>query len=88
MIQVIHSKTYRARKRYRCNAYWEVMEGGEGWLSDEEQCQVDMMRLKKGYIEVGDLYVRQFNTDGGDTWTYRASVDMHNICIKHDLFDN
>lgn len=86
MIQVIHSKTLRARKVYQCNAYWDARECN--CLSDEEQCQVDIMSLKEGKIQKGDLYVRQFNTDGGQTWTYRASVEMHNICIKHQLFDN
>lgn len=87
MIQSIHEKTYRARKKYRCSAYHEVLECYDN-LTLEEQAQVDLMRLKKGFIEVGDLYVRQFNTDGSSVWTYKASVVMHNICIKHDLFDN
>ena len=86
MIQVIHEKTYKARKRYQCSAYWEALDCNN--LTLEEQAQVDLMTLKKGFIEVGDLYVKQFNTDGSSVWTYKASVTMHNICIKHDLFDN
>lgn len=86
MIHVIHSKIYKARKRYQCDAYWEALYCNN--LTLEEQAQVDLMTLKKGFIEVGDLYVRQFNTDGSSVWTYKASVAMHNICIKHDLFDN
>lgn len=87
MIQVIHDEIYRARKKYKCNAYYEALNYYDDLLL-EEQAQVDLMRIKKGFIEVGDLYVRQFNTDGSSVWTYKASVAMHNICIKYNLFDN
>jgi hypothetical protein len=39
-------------------------------------------------IQPGMLYRRQFNRDGGDTWTYRTREELYQLMAKYRLFED
>lgn len=97
MIEIIHSGTYKARKIYSDDAYWAVREVIEGYrgienldkLSEEEKESLRKVVSSPSprLINIGDTYVRQFNTDGGDTWIWRSKEIIHKVYIRYKLFE-
>lgn len=87
-IEIIHESRPKARKDYRCDACTFLFEIDpcELGLTFSEKREVVKARQKRYKILKGEIYVRQFNKDGGDTWTFRAIPAIHDICIKHDLY--
>lgn len=88
-METISETRPRARKNHICNAC--------EWINrDLSNCQMTFSEAKEyvkamrnGFkIKKGELYVKQFNKDGGDTWTYKAIPAMHAIAIKYDVFDD
>lgn len=86
-ITVIHESMPVARKQYNCQASTFL-----GWIYRSHLLTfADKRALVKakqnGYkIQKGQVYVRQFNTADGHTWTFRAIPEIHNICCNLDLY--
>lgn len=81
----------KARKGYTCQAFENIKESVLCYpidfkLTFSEWRQVAMMRENGGRIFKGDSYYWQFNTDGSDTWMFRANKAMHDLCVKYDLY--
>jgi hypothetical protein len=89
MISVIHESKPKARKDYNCDACEflfnaPVLEIG---LTFTEYRAVVKATQAKYRILKGTKYIRQFNSDdSGNSWTFRAILDIHLICINHDLY--
>lgn len=89
MIEIIHSTTQVARKKYRDDYFIDFFD----YYSRPENMTFAELRIwvqykrKRGVINPGDVYVRQFNKDvsSGAKWTFRIWEPMHKICCKYDL---
>lgn len=99
MIQTIHKSTQKARKIHYDDGFEMYLEKwiDEGfYLPKNRKVSFSHYRdivnyLKKhrrSIIEKGEEYVRQFNTDGGDTWTFRMNKKMYDIAHEYNLFYN
>lgn len=87
MITTIHEQKPVARKDYKCEACLFIRDGG--YFDDMtfgEKRLVVKARQNKWMIKKGERYIRQFNTDGSDTWTFRAIPAMHDICVKYHFY--
>ena len=87
-IEIIHESRSKARKNYYCDACNFLFESDpcELGLTFTEAREVVKARQKRYKILKGEIYVRQFNKDGGDTWTFRAIPAIDKICQKYDLY--
>lgn len=90
MISTIHeNKVFSARKDYRCNTC-KCMGHMDGFtlhdLTEAEKDAIERAKENDWKIKKGEPYIRQFNTDGGDTWTFRAIPAIYQICLDHDLY--
>jgi hypothetical protein len=91
MISTIHESTPVARKDYRCNACDAVrdMISGRGNPFTFKEWRAIVKAKQNGWrIKKGEKYLRQFNADGGDTWTYRGIPAISDICTKYKLFED
>lgn len=87
MISVIHQSTPVARKSYVDDAWLFLEEGcdGTGMTFAEKRVAV-RYRQNGGMIQKGEKYVRQFNTDGDHTWTYRSNPLLHAYFIRSKAY--
>lgn len=88
MIEIIHQSEQKARKSYRCDAcnFLFEFEPRDLGLTFSEMREMVKARQKGYRILPGEVYVRQFNKDGGDTWVFRAIPAIDKICVKYDLY--
>ena len=90
MVTVIHESTPTARKAYRCDA----CEWIENYINDGVTFTIaDYRRIVKArrngwMIQPGQRYIRQFNTDGNEAWTFRAIPEIAELCVKYELYDD
>ena len=90
MIQIIHSSNQKARKKYIDDS-WLFLKECDGYFPGATFAELrEMVRVRNngGYIMPGDMYLRQFNSYDGDTWTYRASPILHQYCWRTGMYDN
>ena len=78
-----------ARKHHDCMASeWVMNSYADCKFTFSELRTIAKAKKNKFKIKPGQKYIRQFNRDGGDVWTYRAIPEMHQICIDHGIYDN
>lgn len=79
-----------ARKDYDCDACPWIFNGdiGPDYYTADELLIIDAALADKGKIKKGQQYVRQTLKDGRDLITYRARIDMHDICLKYDIYQD
>lgn len=86
MAELIKQTTPKARKEYNCMA--------SEWISNEEHDIFAEMTFsekkilakawrEKCKILPGQKYIRQCMKEDGELYTYRARIDMHDICLKY-----
>lgn len=87
-MQLISDSTPIARKEYHCDASGIVREYiQEGIFSIAEYRQI-VKAKRQGYrILPGQQYVKQEAAESGTIRVWRAIPDMHDLCIKYDLYD-
>lgn len=92
MVRLIAERRRKARKDYHCDSSEFVREYYEGnsdrvkLFTHEEWLSVMMARANNWRIKKGQVYLYQFLTDGGDTWSIKSIEAMHNICLSYDLY--
>lgn len=87
MIKVISQSTPIARKQHVCDACQFVLDAiGAVPFTISDLRKIVKAKRQDYMIQPGQQYIRQFNTDGSDTWTYRALPEMHDLCLRLDLF--
>lgn len=88
MIEVIFESTPIARKDHDCMACeWVRHSGIFEYLTFAEKKAVVRAKRNMYKIKKGQIYIRQFNSDCGDKWTFKAIPEMHDICLKYDLYE-
>ncbi len=88
-VEVLHDSTQKARKQYNCDLAWFIndIEFEPGKLSFSELRTLAEYKANNKKILKGDFYVRQFNKQEGDTYTFRAKKDVWDLLAKHDLLN-
>lgn len=79
-----------ARKNYSCDAsVWVCNYGWNGMgLSFSELRSIARARHNKWRIIKGDKYVRQGNIQDGEFRTFKAIPEIHEICLKHNYYQD
>lgn len=89
MIQILSESEPVARKPYDCMACEWILNGGidgEGFTRPELRA-LSKARKNKWQIVKGQKYIRQNNKLGDDIYTFKAIPEIHDICLKHDLYE-
>lgn len=90
MPTIIHNSTQVARKTYQDDG-WYSLDDVDREYNMETDMLTNYLRAKENQphlIKPGDEYVRQFNTDGGDTWVWRTKKVFFDILVKYNIFDD
>lgn len=90
MAELIYEARLKARKDHECMACIYLTESGildEGELSFSEFREVVKAKRDGFKIKAGQGYIRQFVKCGGDVATVTVRPEIHDICIKYDLYD-
>lgn len=82
----------KARKTYRCMAsdwivngdLYEIFRG----CTREERRAIVKARRNRWSIQPGQIYVRQAMVWDGRMGTFKAIPEMHDICLKYDLYED
>jgi len=94
MAYIIKESRPKAAKDYICDACEFVFADGlRGFVQHHSPTFAEIRTLIKareaGYmIKAEETYVKQYNTDGGTPWTYRAIPAVHEIALKYKCFDD
>ena len=87
IIRTIHESNPVARKVYTCDACLFVMDAlGCVPFEIADMRKIVLARRDDWQIKPGVRYIRQFNTDGAEQWTFRAIPAMHEICLEYELY--
>lgn len=90
MISVIHESKPKARKDYSCDAcqfLFALDYPLDLGLTFTEKKAIVNARINNYSINKGDEYIHQFNTNGSESWTFRAIPEIHAICSKHKIYE-
>ena len=79
-----------ARKEYLCSACVIFAESryGEKDVSKEDWAIIQKAQKEMWSIKKGDLHVVRSGFYDGSAFRNRSRIDMDNICIKYDHYDN
>ncbi|SDZ91235.1 hypothetical protein SAMN05443667_101264 [Flavobacterium gillisiae] len=94
----IHNSVQKARKRHHDDGYEKFLkdwiEGGfylpkgqKVSFAHYRQIATYLKKENPYIIEKGEEYIRQFNTDGSDSWTFSMNKKMYDIANYYYLFD-
>ena len=91
MIEVIRDSRPVAKKDYDCDACHYLLDNhgiqGNGFRIADLRLIVKAKR--NGYrILKGQKYVYQVNKMAGDFYIYRAIPEIHDFCLKNEIYDN
>jgi len=78
-----------ARKEYHCQASDWIRECGwaDGDWSQDEAAAIEAAKTDGWKIHKGERYVYQTGVSDGEMVTFRAKVCLHEICLRHNLYD-
>ena len=79
-----------ARKEYTCQAWdWINNSGlGENEYDPEDWLIIEKARAENFKILKGTKYVCCRGKYDGEFTTFRARLDLHNICLEHELYED
>lgn len=85
---ILSNRVRTARKTHRCGAWYWFDRSGYGVQDIEpgDWITIEAVRADKGCITPGMQYIHQTGTDGGRFYDLKARQDMHDICLKYDLY--
>jgi hypothetical protein len=90
MIEVIQDRKVKAaRKEYHCDAsdFLRDMLGEiRSELSFSEKRLVVKARQENWKIKKGSTYLYQYNKIDNDTYSFRCRPEIHQLCVKYDLY--
>jgi len=89
MIRVITESEPKARRNHCCDAcHWILSAGINGMgYSFAELRSIAKAKKNKWRITKGQRYLKQCNVQDGEIRTFKAIPEIHDICIKYDLYD-
>lgn len=80
----------KARKDHRCSACEFMRENlseiGSGRIAFSELRAVARAKKSNYKILKGEPYIRQRNVLDGDIYTFKAIPEIHDICLKYELY--
>lgn len=88
MSTLLSVETRTARKVYKCGAFYWFDRSNYGPQDTEpnDWALVERVRAEGGEIKPGMQYMRQVSVEGGEFSTFRCRLDMHDLCVKYDLY--
>lgn len=90
MGEIIYEARLKARKDHECMACVFIIESGildECELSFSEFRSVVKAKRDDLKIKKGQYYLSQTVRFEGELRSFKARPDIHDICIKHDLYE-
>ena len=89
MTEVIFESTPVARKDHDCMASeWFLNSDVFDYLTFSEKKIVVRQKRNGWKIRKGQQYIRQFNKGCGDVWVFKAIPEIHELCLKYDLYED
>lgn len=87
-VQVIHETVIKkARRDHRCGACEFLSDDYRFGTWTFAEMRLIIKAKQDGWkIKKGQSYIRQYNTESGEVWTFKCRPEIHQICIKHDLY--
>jgi hypothetical protein len=89
MAILISNKFPKARKDHwcmSCDFLREEFEETFNRLTFSEKKAIVRAKRDNWQIKKGQVYERQFCTDGHDVWTFKARIEISAICNRLDLY--
>jgi len=89
MVTVLSEGMPKARKAHRCDASECLLMAGIDVMdfTMTERRALVMMRRNGWRILKGQRYTRQSNVREGRLYTFKASPEMHQLCLDYDLYE-
>lgn len=94
-VTIIHEDKYRAKKNYQDDGWDDIDNWIDGGMDigkaapltfADKRKIVFYTRQRKGHVIVkGDMYERQFNAMGGDTWVWRTKLFFLELMRRYDI---
>jgi hypothetical protein len=87
MIRVISESEPTARKDHDCDSC-DWLCNGFGYVDFSFSDLRNIAKAKKQHwkIKKGQKYQKQINVCDGEIYTFKSIPEIHEICIKHDLY--
>lgn len=77
-----------SRKEYYCDAYRYFLSNmAERDFNGDDLLIYQAAKADKFKIKKGTKYFKRTGLFDGMWQTFRARIDMHNLCIKHELYE-
>jgi hypothetical protein len=88
MPELIRESTPVARKHYPCEAsHWiNQANWGASDFEPDEQLLLSAAEADRFKIRPGTRYLYQVQRVDGRLEVFRARIDMHNLCLKYELY--
>jgi hypothetical protein len=89
VISVIRESNPTARKTHECMACIHILNNcidGFGYTFAELRLIVKAKRNNYNIVK-GQKYINQTNISDGEIYNFKAISEMHDLCLKHDLYD-
>ena len=91
-VRTLSQSTPIARKEHLCNASWffcdydiNIIRGAK--YSFSEWRAIIKARNNNWKIQKGQKYLNQRNVQEGQIYTFKAIPEIHDLCVKHDLYN-
>ena len=87
-MEVIKETNPKARKNHDCDACnWLLRDGytGMGYTRPELR-EISKARANKWQIVKGQNYIKCTYKDGGEIATFKGIPEIHEICLKYNLY--
>ena len=95
MIEILSQSTQIARKDYKCDScVWLLEFGNLRQIIDELDLTFTEKRIiirvwnDRKMIRKGTKYMKQNIKQNGDIYTVRAIPEIHDVCIKNDIYSD
>lgn len=88
-VEILSESRPVAKIQHDCEACtWLLQSGicGMGYTRPELRV-ISKARKNNWKIVPGQKYTRQNNKQCGEIYTFKAITEVHDICIKYDLYD-
>lgn len=87
-MRVLSSDFRRASKKYQCDAWhWYCNSSyAESEFDSDDWNTIERARNQGGAIMPGDYYLCQKSVNDDGFQTFRARIDMHEVCLKYNLY--
>ena len=88
MITVLNESNPKAKRDMTCDAAPWVLDAIDGGVifTFSELRAIAKHKKCKFIIKKGDTYIKQNNKMDGNFYTFRAIIDLHDMCIKYNLY--